>query len=519
MLRDRKEFELKFEMPDDGLKRLRSNKLLREIGVGRPVTRMLRSIYFDTADLALRSAGLSLRIRRNQSGWLQTVTENPGDMAGACERLEIETPITNPLPDLAAVEVKRVRKRIRKTVGQAALEPVFETAFWRTTRRLQSADGSKIKIAFDRGEIRGADRAQKICEVELELISGRPHSVFALAEELFAGEPPKLSQMSKAERGYRLGDGPPSTALEPKSAQAPRLTADQTTEQAFRRILRSCIDQVLHNVHVVIENDDLEGPHQLRIGLRRLRCALRAHMSLGDKAAFQHLGHEARDLGRVVSTLRDVDVAIDEFFSPYAMREPCGSGEQSLMAALASHQEQVRRGVRNHLASGRVGAFELALCALMEDELLHRIPNGKNAIAVDAPVDDHARRVLQNFWSKVSKLGNRLDKLSIAERHEMRKALKNLRYVAEFYAPLYPGKSVRRYLRRLKQLQTIFGYLNDVELLTDLRDAVVERQHHDAELNWTIGRIQGAAEVRAEIAWASAHKNWHKLQQTKTFWS
>ena len=59
--------------------------------------------------------------------------------------------------------------------------------------------------------------------------------------------------------------------LAPSNAQDVALDAAQTTEQAARDILRECFDQIATNVLVVRRLDDAEGPHLLRVGLRRLR--------------------------------------------------------------------------------------------------------------------------------------------------------------------------------------------------------------------------------------------------------
>ena len=306
--------------------------------------------------------------------------------------------------------------------------------------------------------------------------------------------------------------------VKPKFAEAPLLTLEQTNGQAFQQILRSCTDQVLHNVRVVLEGKDPEGPHQLRIGLRRLRCALRAYQSLIDKAAFRQLNGGARDLARSIGELRDVDVIIEEFVLPYAERNSSGLGVKALVKALMSHRDRVRKKARRHLGSAGIKALQLDLCAFVEGDLLCRPSDSLDAVAVEGLVGDHACLAVQTFWRKVSELGNRLDQLTVAERHQMRKALKNFRYVAEFYAPLYNRKAVRRYLEHVKQLQSVFGYLNDVAMMEDLRKVLKGRKFADAELNWTIGHIQGANEARAEIAWETAQSHWHKLNRAERFW-
>jgi hypothetical protein len=44
----------------------------------------------------------------------------------------------------------------------------------------------------------------------------------------------------------------------------------------------------------------------------------------------------------------------------------------------------------------------------------------------------------------------------------MRKALKKLRYQAEFMTPLFDERAGKQFIRQLKALQDVFGYINDV---------------------------------------------------------
>jgi hypothetical protein len=68
----------------------------------------------------------------------------------------------------------------------------------------------------------------------------------------------------------------------------------------------------------------------------------------------------------------------------------------------------------------------------------------------------------------VLKYGKRLEELSVPERHEMRKAMKKMRYGIEFFGSLYPKDAVKPFLKRMKKLQDIFGYLNDVAMAETL---------------------------------------------------
>ena len=66
----------------------------------------------------------------------------------------------------------------------------------------------------------------------------------------------------------------------------------------------------------MLETDDPEGAHQLRIGLRRLRNALRALRPLVGRGSLRAFELSARSLGRSVGMLRDAHVMISAIVAP-----------------------------------------------------------------------------------------------------------------------------------------------------------------------------------------------------------
>ena len=81
-----------------------------------------------------------------------------------------------------------------------------------------------------------------------------------------------------------------------------------------------------------------------------------------------------------------------------------------------------------------------------------------------------AQGAAQNL-EEIRKLGQNLGRLDAEHRHKLRKALKNLRYQAEFFAPLFGRRDAHRFIERLKTLQDVFGYINDVRMAPGLVDA------------------------------------------------
>jgi CHAD domain-containing protein len=145
-------------------------------------------------------------------------------------------------------------------------------------------------------------------------------------------------------------------------------------------------------------------------------------------------------------------------------------------------------------------------------------PTLKESAARERPITKHARKVLRKAWKKSTELGQSLMRLDAEQRHEMRKALKNLRYQTEFFPPLFERRDTRRFVEQLKTLQDVFGYINDVRLAPRLievqkqRNAGIDAPRAAA---FTIGRH----EPEAAHVWREAPKAWKDLERSPRFWA
>jgi triphosphatase len=512
-----RELELKVELTARGMQKIDAGGRISELAVGSPQTQKLRSIYFDTPDQRLRAKGLSLRVRRIGRRWVQTVKTGTDVHGGLSNPIEVEGKVHGDEPELESVGDRAVRKEIKKALDGSELVPVFETVVRRTTRRLRAGESGEIELALDEGVVRSPVAASEIREAELELKSGSVHSLLTVAEALFADEPIRLAEKSKAERGYNLVLGRPAEARKPLSAIQPKLEPTQNCAEAFRAILGATAEQVLHNWQVVVETDDPEGPHQLRVGLRRLRSALRVFRPVADGERLRELDAKARELGRVVGELRDADVLIDVIVAPAMASSPELLGFTKLREVLASARDAKREQVRAALLSPQWSCFQLQL-ALLSKVADDWVGAGNHGGALTRPVRKHARKALKRSWRKVVRRAERLEELTVEERHLMRKALKALRYTVEFFVPIYSTDAGRRFLKKLKGLQEIFGYLNDVAMAKKLMD-LAPMHAFDAELQRAAGYVLGWHAARSTEAWALARKRWRKVESAPRFWA
>jgi len=97
----------------------------------------------------------------------------------------------------------------------------------------------------------------------------------------------------------------------------------------------------------------------------------------------------------------------------------------------------------------------------------------------------------------------------------MRKALKGLRYTCEFFLSLYPEHKANQFLKEIRALQDVFGYLNDVAAARRL-GAICAGEGREAQ--HAAAYILGWHSAQPSHAWKEAHKGWRKLARLAHFW-
>src|SRR5262249_2580267 len=436
--------ELQGELSKPALDRLAGECVAADLSIGPAATKELRTVYFDTPEHGLHAAGVSLRLRRQDGGWEQTVKVDQHVEGGISNPIELQTVVEDERPDIRRISDKKVRRAVRKALSGTALRPVFETVVQRTTRSIKVQDG-EIELAIDNGEVRAGQEREDLREAELELKAGSAEGLLPAAEKLLAGHELKLSSRSKAERGHRLALGKKDDSIEPEKARPAPISRKDTCRKALSSMLASAARQVLVNRRAVLETDDPEAAHQLRIGIRRLRSTLRVLRPLVDRASLRAFERSARDIGRSVGMLRDADVLITGGHAPVEAFATDKTGVAELCEGLVRKCEAKRDEVRRVLSGPQWAKLHLYLT------IWPRILNDMDGL--NKPITKHARKALAKAWKKPAKLGRHLDRLDAAQRHEMRKALKKLRYQAEFMTPLFGQREAKQFIRQLKALQ------------------------------------------------------------------
>ncbi|WP_419909090.1 CHAD domain-containing protein [Hoeflea sp.] len=512
------ELEVKFEIGTDAVRRLRNKSALRDMTIGKPVQRELRSIYFDTSDHRLRSERASLRLRWDGDGWIQTFKYGTGLKNGLSSPKEIEEPVDNAQLDLERIKDRTLKPWLKKLVSKSPLVPVFETDINRDIHLLSCSGVGTAELAIDKGKVKNDGKSEGINEVEIELKSGLPHTLLTISETLFDGECVSPSGSSKAERGYALLGRAKASAPASKAVplNRPDLSPEMSVEDAFKAIGGSAAEQILGNWNLLYGLDDSEVPHQLRIGLRRLRTGLGIFNTLTEDKDLKRLSRAARELGRVVGRLRNADVLVEDIAEPAIAALGTHKRHDALLGYLSKARLKERRKVRALIAGKEWTRLKLN-CMLFDQAVERAFHQAPESVARHR-FPDIAAMALERIWQHVRKRGRGFANHKISERHEMRKTLKTMRYASDYLMPVYPGEDSRIFFERLRGLQNVFGYLNDVAMADELAAAIAVEHSHRSDLAKSVRLICKWHAKRAQKQMRKADERWRLLRKSNKFW-
>lgn len=415
----------------------------------------LVSTYYDTPDHALARRGSSLRVRRHGRRFVQTV-KAAGDV-GEIARGEWEDAVAGERPDpQAALTGPFLSPEI---AGQ--LQPLFRTEITRTTIPLAPEPATRIEAAIDRGHIRNGENTPpaRISEIELELKSGAPAALYDVALKLLHVAPLRLEPRSKAERGYRLSDHDDGPA-KPVHAASLDLHRGIGAEIALQRIGRACLDHMLRNEDAALAGDP-EGIHQMRVAVRRLRAILSAFAPLLPREQRRWASAELRWFADILGETRNLDVFASALVRPARAALPPASDFEPLSRAIARRRRAAHKDVIKAISSTRYTETMLALLRWFDGREWR---DAGEAGALDRPIEEVVPLLFDRCRQKVEKRSRDFAHQSARKRHQLRIALKKLRYAAELLGSLYDPSKTRHFVQRLKRLQDDLGDINDVRV-------------------------------------------------------
>lgn len=524
------EVELKLAGTPETLASLGNAEPLRSRAVGRGVTQRMRYAFYDSANLDLRARGLALRVRQEGPRFVQTLKSGDGASAGLQRRGEWQVEVPGFEPDIEAFEDPAARAWL-DNIRTEDLRRVFSAEVNRRKQVLNwhGRDDGVIEVCFDEGAVETDRGKVPIAEIELELLRGSADTLYQVAMELHALSPLRVETQSKSSRGYLMASGKPPAA---RKAEKLNLAKSVRVEAALEQTMRACVAHWTANEAAAYDGRDHEGVHQMRVGLRRLRSALSLFKDVIPADQYIALNGEARWVLQGLGGARDWDVFVNETLPPVIGQRPDDAELAALRSAAERKVEQGYEEVRATIAAPRYTAFILSLGAWLEGRGWRAIaeaaaekpePAGGGAPPheeedatpawLDRPLVELADRLLAKRHRKVMKLGRGFASLPAERRHEVRIAVKKLRYATEFFRALYPKRRSKDYIAALERLQDALGKMNDIAVADGLLQGLGDEAPPRAG-----GLVIGWYDSQAAASEPELLRDWRAFTRATPFW-
>jgi CHAD domain-containing protein len=514
-----RETERKYEA-DDAVVLLDPARLLGLDPGSQPEEQQLEAVYFDTPDLRLLRAGVTLRRREGgaDEGWHLKLP------AGQDSRDELRLPLTRARSKPPAEFVALTRLNTRGT----ALGPVAQLNTQRRRWVLSDAQGHELaELVEDQVSAHTMGKqttAVSWREVEVELGEhGQVELLDRIERELLeigahrSASGSKLGrlladQLAAAPDGDSTKDPAKNSSKGSGKSGKPKVKRGSAGE-AVLAYLGAQAEQ-LRAQDPLVRRDAPDAVHQMRVAARRMRSVLQAYGNVIDREATRSLTDELKWLGGELAGARDSEV-IEERLTSVLHSLP----EEVVLGPVSA---QITRSLQRRGAEGR----EAALAALDSDRYL-ALHDAVDQLLGDPPLTSRASRPARKelarsvakVWRRLQKRMASADAASSGDEHdtalhEARKSGKRLRYALEVAEPSV-GKRADRFRGRAKDVHTLLGDHQDSVVARPVIRELAAQAHLDGGNGFTHGVLYGLEVVRAERAERELPEAWERLGKPK----
>ena len=291
----------------------------------------------------------------------------------------------------------------------------------------------------------------------------------------------------------------------PRRTGPPRLAGATTVEHGFVGALLHLQDVLLAEAPACRLEAGPRGVHQTRVAIRRLRSLLKLFRPAVDGPGWRIWDSQLRDLAQALGAARDWDVFLGGI----------GPGTLAALGGDARVKRLLRAATREAAATYAALATFLGSAAFRGTVWLGlELALIRPGATPEQPLAPFAARVLRKRWKRLKAAGVILEDLDPTALHDMRLDAKRLRYAAEPFADIWPGRVTRRFTRRLAALQEALGLANDATVARQLALRLGGRGAGE----FAIGAVAGFAAGRAEGSRAQALAAWKALAKADRFW-
>jgi len=461
-----------------------------EVQVEALKTKKLDATYYDTRDVRLARAGVSLRHRvGDDPPWTVKLPEGDGGPVMSRREIPFEGGADSIPPDA---------ERLVRAYSRG--EPLVASARLKTERSRVGlmVDGQLVaEIADDEVSVyHGRRLASRFREVEVEVEDGAPDGLLdAVVERLRdagAGAPDNTPKVVRA-----LGP----RALEPLPGTVSAVRPDSTIGEVVQAAVGNALARMVAHDPGVRLGDDPEDVHQARVGTRRLRSDLRTFRPLLDRDWVAGLREEAGWYAALLGDVRDTEVLMERLeHQAQTLPKEDAAAVKPILARLAREREAGRKRLLEGMDSPR---YVTLLDRLTEAAAKPEFAAAESGARPDRPAAAALPALVQRPWQRLSKAVKALPEVPADEQlHAVRILAKHTRYAAEAAAGVI-GKPATTFAKQIAAVQTVLGDHQDACVMEGwLRQAAPKtRSTREAMLIGQLIGLQRAEAHANRVAW------------------
>jgi CHAD domain-containing protein len=263
--------------------------------------------------------------------------------------------------------------------------------------------------------------------------------------------------------------------------------------------LNVAFDRFAKHEEAIRMGGDAEDLHQARVGIRRMRCALRTYRPVFDRLWARSVRNAAVLFAYPMGRVRDADVVLER------ERPHVADGARVIVDALTA----IRDVRRQHLLDALGSEQAAETLELMRDSVAR-----PRLIAGAGTTIEDLLPSTRSAWRKVRKAVRRLGTdPSDPDLHRVRILTKRARYASELIRPVV-GEDAKNFCKAAAALQDALGELQDAAVarawLFELIPTLDGESAHEAH------RLANAELDKARIARAAWHEPWEALADDAT---
>ncbi len=225
-------------------------------------------------------------------------------------------------------------------------------------------------------------------------------------------------------------------------------------------VLRVRFGEVIEKCGAVLESENIEGVHDMRVSIRRLRSAMRDFSSLMKTKPLGKIKKELKRIADALGAVRDEDVAI------LALEKLRRKSKEKIIkdgiGGLIDRRKEKREKAKNDLTETLSATALEDLQKRFDKAVEEAVKSSKTGKTIS--FNQAGRKVVGQSVEEFCALTDHIYEPFIDKPlHELRIAAKRLRYAIELYTACW-GKKIEPFAEGIAQMQDFLGEIHDADL-------------------------------------------------------